>query len=331
MSLNHLKSWSFNQKVTFSLLALLVMMLFFGAFVTLFVQDDLQSFQQGEIGEKITALTEKMLDGNENQSELFKGVNDLIKAVDSSKLNSGFYIQIVYNLIVFLGVSLLLGKVFLPKGIHSFTFKNKAPILFIASFVVAVNIQIIGSDALKLNEILGLDQLQEYFTGTDKFDDLKNMITQYMFLLPNEHRGWLITLIGVALIPAVGEEFMFRGYLMKLLSSKFNHHNGIALSGLLFALIHFNLTNFFYYFVLGVVLGYMYYWGRNLLFPIIVHFINNALVVIVYLESISTGAIQTDDALDYSLRTYSIMAYASVALCLVIFFMNYKRNKFIVK
>ena len=245
MSLNHLKSWSFNQKVTFSLLALLVMMLFFGAFVTLFVQDDLQSFQQGEIGEKITALTEKMLDGNENQSELFKGVNDLIKAVDSSKLNSGFYIQIVYNLIVFLGVSLLLGKVFLPKGIHSFTFKNKAPILFIASFVVAVNIQIIGSDALKLNEILGLDQLQEYFTGTDKFDDLKNMITQYMFLLPNEHRGWLITLIGVALIPAVGEEFMFRGYLMKLLSSKFNHHNGIALSGLLFALIHFNLTNFF--------------------------------------------------------------------------------------
>ncbi len=331
MSFHDLKTWPINQKITVSLLALIVVILFMGAILGLLIQEDIEIINKGPIGEKILSLAKKSVDNNLNETFVFKEINGLINETDPQLLNRGFYIQIAYNLFGFLGLALLFGKLFLDNGVNSFKIENKTPILFIASFVIAVNIQVIGNDALKLNDFLGLDQLQEFLMGTDKLSDYENMISQYVILLPNEERGWLITIIGLALIPAIGEELMFRGYFMQLFNQKSNPHNGIALSALLFALIHFNITNFFYYFVLGVVLGYMYYWGKNLIFPIIVHFINNALIVIVYLEISSNSETNLDSDINFSQQSYSLMAYFTVALCLVIFFMNYKRRKYLIK
>ena len=167
--------------------------------------------------------------------------------------------------------------------------------------------------------------------GVTKADDYESLISQFLLFLPNEERGWLITVLGVALIPAVGEELMFRGLFQKLFGQRFNPHNGIALTALLFAVVHFNLTNFFYYFVLGVVLGYAYYWGKNILFPIIIHFINNSLVLLQYVQ------IQSISKEDYSMlesegeESFTIMRYITVALCLAIFYMNNQRKRFLIK
>ena len=249
MSFNDFKAWTIDRKISFSVFALFVVVLFCHVLVGFLIEDDVHAIKNSPIGENISILAKKSVENNLNEKLLYKEVNTLIKDADSEVLNRQFYVQITYNLFTFLGLSLLLGKLFLANGIKSFTLENKTPILFVASIIVAINIPVIGSDALKLNEILGLDYLQELITNTDKEKVRENMILQYLMFLPNSERGWLITIIGLALIPAIGEELMFRGYLMKLFSDKFNIHNGIALSALLFALIHFNLTNFFYYFV----------------------------------------------------------------------------------
>ena len=165
--------------------------------------------------------------------------------------------------------------------------------------------------------MIGLDSLQESWLGIDTVADNENLISQYILLLPNDQRGWIITLIGLALIPAIGEELMFRGYLMNLFSQKSNYHNGIAVSALIFALVHFNITNFFYYFVLGVVMGYIYFWGRNLIFPIIIHFINNAMVVFGYMYAISNEEVSEDAD-----NSYFIMPYITLGLSLFIFYLN---------
>ena len=147
------------------------------------------------------------------------------------------------------------------------------------------------------------------------------MISQFILFLPNAERGWIVTLIGIALIPAIGEELMFRGFLMNLLAQKSNHHNGIAVSALIFAVVHFNFTNFFFYFILGVVMGYVYYWGRNLIFPIIIHFVNNALVLFGYMYAISIEAPE-----EFS-QSYFFMPYIITGLSLLIFYLNFKRNE----
>jgi len=324
MSLNYLKSWPINQKIIASIAILIFSILVFGGIAGLFIQEDIHAIESSSVASRVTQLAQDQLDKKVNDIDFFKEIQQCIQETDSSILNKAFYVQIGYNLIVFLVISFVLINLFQVNEVKSLTFKNRSAVLFLVTFVLAINLPQIGSDATYINEMIGLDALQESLLGIDTLSDKESLISQYILLLPNVDRGWIITLIGLALIPAIGEELMFRGYLMNLFSQKSNYHNGIAFSALIFAFVHFNFSNFFYYFVLGVVMGYVYYWGRNLLFPIIIHFINNALVVFGYLYAISN---EVSEELNYS---YSLMPYITLGLSLLIFYMNFKRNKYII-
>ena len=325
MFLNQSKSWPVNQKIFVSIMLLIFSVLFFGALASFFIQEDLNLIQSDSMGDKIKELAQRKIDNQVSEVELFKEIKKLISVTDLSVLNKTFYVQILYNLVVFMGLSVVLIKLFEVNELKSLNFNNKSVILFLVTFVLAINVPQIGVDATSINEMIGLDSLQESWLGIDTLSDYENLISQYILLLPNSERGWIITLIGLALIPAIGEELMFRGYLMNLFSQKSNFHNGIAVSALIFALVHFNLTNFFYYFVLGVIMGYVYFWGRNLIFPIIIHFLNNAMVVFGYIYAVSN-----DDFSEEAGNTYSIMPYVTLGLSLFIFYLNFKRNKHLI-
>jgi hypothetical protein len=91
----------------------------------------------------------------------------------------------------------------------------------------------------------------------------------------------LYTIFVIAVIPAIGEELLFRGYLQQKVGNWLsNQHIAILITGLLFSMIHLDLQGIIPRFVLGVLLGYLYYWGRSLWLPILAHFVNNAQAVI---------------------------------------------------
>ena len=325
MSLNHLKSWPINQKIIASMVALVFSILIFGGIAGLFIQEEINFIEDSSVGSRVTQLAQDQLDKKVNDIDFFKEIQKVIQETDSSILNKAFYVQIGYNLIVFLGLSLVLLKLFQVNELKSLTFKNKSVLLFLVAFVLAISVPQIGNDATYINEMIGLDTLQDFFLGIDDFDDKKSLISQYILFFPNVDRGWIITLIGLALIPAVGEELMFRGYLMNLISQKSNYHNGIVISASIFALVHFNFSNFFYYFVLGVVMGYVYHWGKNLFYPIIIHFVNNALVVFFYYSAISGKVFFEFNSL------FIFLCYILFCLSMLVFYLNFKRNKHIIQ
>ena len=91
----------------------------------------------------------------------------------------------------------------------------------------------------------------------------------------------LYTLIVIAVVPAIGEELLFRGYLQKKIGKKLrNPQIAILITAFLFSLIHLDLQAFIPRLFLGSLLGYLYYWSKNLWIPILAHFVNNAQVVI---------------------------------------------------
>jgi len=325
MSLNHLKSWPINQKIIASIAILIFSILVFGGISGLFIQEEINFIEDSSVGNRVKQLAQDQLDKKVDDIDFFKEIQKLIQETDSSILNKAFYVQIGYNLVVFMGLSLVLLKLFQVNELKSLTFKNKSIILYLVAFVLAISVPQLGNDATYINELIGLDVLQEFFLGIDDLDDKKSLISQYILFFPNVDRGWIITVIGLALIPAVGEELMFRGYLMKLISQESNYHNGIAISASIFALVHFNFSNFFYYFVLGVVMGYVYYWGKNLFYPIIIHFVNNALVVFFYYSAISGKAFFEFNS------SYIFLCYILFCLSILVFYLNFKRNKHIIK
>ncbi len=95
----------------------------------------------------------------------------------------------------------------------------------------------------------------------------------------------LMAMLVIAIIPAIGEETLFRGILQRSISYwTGNVHVGVWLAAALFSAIHIQFLGFFPRMLLGALFGYLYVWSGNLWVPILAHFVNNGFtVVMVYL------------------------------------------------
>ena len=92
----------------------------------------------------------------------------------------------------------------------------------------------------------------------------------------------MLNIFMIALLPAIGEELLFRGLIQKMFGQwTKNIHVAIIISAVLFSAMHGQFYGFFPRMVLGVLFGYLLIWSGSLWVPIIGHFINNATAVIV--------------------------------------------------
>ena len=92
-----------------------------------------------------------------------------------------------------------------------------------------------------------------------------------------------IAVLVLALVPAITEEFAFRGYILSGLERSYRPMTAIVLSSLLFAFLHVLLSLFQQFFgaaLLGVVLGAIAYRTGSIWPGVVFHFVNNALGVL---------------------------------------------------
>jgi len=129
--------------------------------------------------------------------------------------------------------------------------------------------------------------------------------------------GALLTgIIAVALLPAIGEEFVFRGLIQReLWRATGNGHVAIWVSAAIFSAIHMQFYGFVPRMLLGALFGYLYYWSGNLLIPMFSHFFNNAFALImVHLHHMEITSINVEDgeAMPWPYVTLSAVLTASL-------------------
>lgn len=96
---------------------------------------------------------------------------------------------------------------------------------------------------------------------------------------------FLLNLLIIAIIPAIGEEFIFRGHLQQIFGQwTKSPHWGIWLAAIVFSAIHMQFEGFLPRMVLGAVLGYCFYFTGNLWIAIWGHFVNNAFQLLAALQ-----------------------------------------------
>ena len=116
--------------------------------------------------------------------------------------------------------------------------------------------------------------------GLINLEDQTADLVKNILFVEKPYELWL-NLLVIALIPALGEEFIFRGILQKKLIQKLeNPHVGIWIVAIIFSAVHMQFQGFLSRMFLGGVLGYMYYWTGNLWVPIVADFFNNAFQII---------------------------------------------------
>lgn len=104
----------------------------------------------------------------------------------------------------------------------------------------------------------------------------------------------IFNLIMIALLPAVGEELIFRGIMQRgIHRMTANPHLAIWVAAVLFSAVHMQFLGFVPRLLMGVAMGYLYYWSGSLWYPMIAHFTNNAMAVALA-YGIQHGSIQAD-------------------------------------
>lgn len=101
---------------------------------------------------------------------------------------------------------------------------------------------------------------------------------------------YVVSLLTIALAPAIFEEALFRGTLQRILTGwTGNAILGILISSILFSAIHGSYFGFLPRIGLGAILGLVYYYTTSLKLAMWLHFLNNAVVVTVLFWYQQTG------------------------------------------
>ncbi|MBQ4117074.1 MAG: CPBP family intramembrane metalloprotease [Clostridia bacterium] len=108
----------------------------------------------------------------------------------------------------------------------------------------------------------------------------------------------IYTIIAFAAVPAVTEEFIFRGIVLSDYSN-YGVSTAIIMSGVMFSMLHFNLNQFLVYFFCGVVAAYAVYITQSLWAAILLHFVNN--IYAIFFESILWDVIKSPNSLIFFL------------------------------
>jgi membrane protease YdiL (CAAX protease family) len=89
-----------------------------------------------------------------------------------------------------------------------------------------------------------------------------------------------IALLAVAVVPAIVEELFFRATLQKtIIEWSGKPILSIVITAIIFSAFHFSYFGFLSRMSLGIVLGLVYYYTKNIGAPMLMHFINNGIGV----------------------------------------------------
>ena len=160
---------------------------------------------------------------------------------------------------------------------------NRMPLYGCIGVLMIFFIVPINDLLLKWNESITLPESLrnvEYF-----FKEMQKVAEETTDIMLNVDTigGLILNIIMVAVLAAVGEELVFRSLIQPFMIRSFkNAHLGIFFTAVLFSAFHFEFYGFLPRLVLGMLLGYMFFYTRSIWTSIIMHFINNAIIVVLY-------------------------------------------------
>jgi hypothetical protein len=246
-----------------------------------------------------------------------------IKQIASNvyNLNALRYAQMIASLLGFLLPALLFSKL----KENSFTKYANANIGFNPLFLVLIPMLIYAFYPL-INVSFFVNKIMPWNDWRADYQ------SEYKFIVDGllKDNSWFVLVLNmltIAIIPAICEEWIFRGTLQKLFSEKLNIHLAILFSSIIFSFIHFEFSGFLPRIILGMFLGYLFYYSGSLWLNIFAHAVNNgSQVVLMYLNN--KGIYKMDVDNPEMPAIWEILAYtAGFVVLWMIFYHFAQKNK----
>lgn len=237
---------------------------------------------------------------------------ELLDAQDTGSWNKIMLLQAISHLFTFLIPSLLYWRWVERKNTGDFylgtreSWRELFPIFFLTIVMMPfTGLMAEWNESMKLPA--GLAGLEQWMK-----DNEATLARLTEFLISFQSVGQLlIAILVIAVIPAIGEEILFRGILQRKLAEHWaNVHVAIWVSAAIFSAIHFQFYGFLPRLLLGAMFGYLYFWTGRVGMAIFAHFINNAVTVLLmwaHKQNLISIDLTSSDSIPLSLSIISLL------------------------
>ena len=203
-----------------------------------------------------------------------------------SDINTLKWIQLLQTISLFLLPSLILAYLCAKAPWNWLQLDNKVDWKVL---LWAIGIMLVALPAINLMSHWNQQMvLPTWLSGVEEWMKNKEAEAEWLtkqFMSVTTISGLLVNLLLMAVLPALSEEITFRGVLQRLLNfqlSTFNSHLAIWLTAIIFSAIHMQFYGFVPRMLMGALFGYMLVWTGSLWVPMLMHFVNNGMAVLLY-------------------------------------------------
>jgi uncharacterized protein len=256
-------------------------------------------------------------------------VSDLSVLTDFSKPGTIAllkYLQIIQSVGFFIIPSLFAGFLFTGNaGEYLKLNRGTLPAIFLLVVVIMfvclpmINWMVAVNESMKLPA-----SLQGFEDWMKEAEDQAAKLTE-AFLNTGSIGGLMVNLFMIAILPAIGEEMLFRGVLQRLFAEWFrNVHAGIIFTAIVFGAIHLQFYGILPRIFLGIMFGYLFYWSGSLWVPMFAHFLNNGAAVIVSFL-VNRGAISSSYE-DFGSTDNFFLILGSFVITSILFFLVFRKR-----
>lgn len=219
-------------------------------------------------------------------------LNDMVSNIQYVRI-----LQIFNQIGVFIVPPFLLAFLIEGRSRAYLSFNKVKPLHVIGTILLIFSISPIVTQLMSWNESMSLPEsfkgLEQWMQTEEKSADT---IVDWM-LSYNDPVSILINTLMIVVLPALGEELVFRAVLIKLFKGIFrNIHVAILVSAIVFSAFHMQFYGFFPRMFLGLLFGYLFLWSGSIWLPVLAHLLNNGTVVLItYLHSSNIIAQSPDE------------------------------------
>lgn len=194
------------------------------------------------------------------------------------------YIQVMVSIAMFIIPAFILAYFFHGEIMKYLMIKR--PSSFNSLLYVVLSILLLIPVINLLGEINSHLHLPDFLKGLESWmrtkEDEAKILTE-KFLKVESMPALLFNIFMVGVLPAVGEELLFRGIIQRIfINWTKSQHWGIWITAILFSAVHLQFYGFLPRMLLGAMFGYLLVWTGSMWVPMLAHFINNTMGVIGY-------------------------------------------------
>jgi len=227
-------------------------------------------------------------------------------------------LQVITSFLVMALPALIVGFINGGKPIANLGFSETLSGKQVFLVIIMVFVGFLLSGALgELNHMIPVSK-----TAATYFNKLEEDYNKQVIAISNmkSTTDYILSLMVLAIVPAIFEEMLFRGGLQQIMVSLTrNAFAGILITSILFSAIHFSFYGFLPRLFLGLMLGYIFYYSKNLWLNILAHFLNNAYTLTILYAMSRAGKLNTDAMEDTFPLYYGLIGAAAILMLFVIF------------